>query len=67
MKKKLVALLMSVTMVSGSMALPVYAESEEAVVEFSADEEETADLEMEDLESQEEFRSTAGIFGCGRC
>lgn len=55
MKKKLVALLMSVTMVSGSMALPVYAESEEAVVEFSADEEETADLEMEDLESQEEF------------
>ena len=28
MKKKLVALLMSVTMVSGSMALPVYAESE---------------------------------------
>ena len=55
MKKKLVALLMSVTMVSGSMALPVYAESEEAVVEFSADEEETADLETEDLESQEEF------------
>ena len=55
MKKKLVALLMSVTMVSGSMALPVYAESEEVVVEFSADEEETADLEMEDLESQEEF------------
>ena len=55
MKKKLVALLMSVTMVSGSMALPVYAEREEAVVEFSADEEETADLEMEDLESQEEF------------
>ena len=55
MKKKLVALLMSVTMVSGSMALPVYAESEEAVVEFSADEEETADLEMENLESQEEF------------
>ena len=55
MKKKLVALLMSVTMVSGSMALPVYAESEEAVVEFSADEEETADLDMEDLESQEEF------------
>ena len=55
MKKKLVALLMSVTMVSGSMALPVYAENEEAVVEFSADEEETADLETEDLESQEEF------------
>lgn len=55
MKKKLVALLMSVTMVSGSMALPVYAENEEAVVEFSADEEETADLETEDLKSQEEF------------
>ena len=55
MKKKLVALLMNVTMVSGSMALPVYAENEEAVVEFSADEEETADLETEDLESQEEF------------
>ena len=55
MKKKLVALLMSVTMVSGSMALPVYAENEEVVVEFSADEEETADLETEDLESQEEF------------
>lgn len=55
MKKKLVALLMSATMVSGSMALPVYAENEEAVVEFSADEEETADLETEDLKSQEEF------------
>lgn len=56
MKKKLVALLMSVTMVSGSMALPVYAENEDVAVEFSADEEEeTVDLETENVETPEEL------------
>ena len=52
MKKKFIAFLMSVTMISGSLALPVYAENEEVSVEFSNDEEMCGDLKTEELEDQ---------------
>ena len=52
MKKKFVALLMSAAMVSGSLALPVYAAEEETVIEFADDEEDTVDVEEEPEESE---------------
>lgn len=54
MKKKFVALLMSAAMVSGSLALPVYAAEEETVIEFADDEEDTVDVEEEPEESEEQ-------------
>lgn len=54
MKKKFVALLMSAVMVSGSLALPVYAAEEETVIEFADDEEDTVDVEEEPEESEEQ-------------
>lgn len=54
MKKKFVALLMSAAMVSGSLALPVYAAEEETVIEFTDDEEDTVDVEEEPEESEEQ-------------
>ena len=60
MKKKFVALLMSAAMVSGSLALPVYAAEEETVIEFADDEEDTVDVEEEPEESEEQ-EDTGGI------
>ena len=54
MKKKFVALLMSAVMVSGSLALPVYAAEEETAIEFADDEEDTVDVEEEPEESEEQ-------------
>ena len=54
MKKKFVALLMSAAMVSGSLALPVYAAEEETAIEFADDEEDTVDVEEEPEESEEQ-------------
>lgn len=54
MKKKFVALLMSAAMVSGSLALPVYAAEEETVIEFADDEEDSVDVEEEPEESEEQ-------------
>lgn len=54
MKKKFVALLMSAAMVSGSLALPVYAAEKETVIEFADDEEDTVDVEEEPEESEEQ-------------
>ena len=53
MKKKFVALLISATMVSGSLALPVYAAEEETAIEFADDEEDIVDIE-EEAEEQED-------------
>lgn len=47
MKKKFVALLMSAAMVSGSLALPVYAAEEETAIEFADDEEDNVEVEEE--------------------
>ena len=47
MKKKFVALLMSAVMVSGSLALPVYAAEEETAIEFADDEEDNVEVEEE--------------------
>ena len=47
MKKKFVALLISAAMVSGSLALPVYAAEEETAIEFADDEEDIVDIEEE--------------------
>ena len=54
MKKKFVALLISAAMVSGSLALPVYAAEEETAIEFADDEEDTVDVEEEPEESEEQ-------------
>ena len=53
MKKKFVALLISAAMVSGSLALPVYAAEEETAIEFADDEEDIVDVE-EEAEEQED-------------
>ena len=50
MKKKLVALLISATMISASMAVPVYAEDESISVEITDEEE----PEVEESEEQQE-------------
>ena len=47
MKKKIVPLLMSAVMVSGSLALPVYAAEEETAIEFADDEEDNVEVEEE--------------------
>lgn len=57
MKKKFVALLMSVAMVSGSLALPVYAEDESISVEVTDEEE--PELEVEESEEQQEEDDTS--------
>lgn len=53
MKKKFVALLISAAMVSGSLALPVYAAEEETAIEFADGEEDIVDVE-EEAEEQED-------------
>ena len=53
MKKKFVALLISAAMISGSLALPVYAAEEETAIEFADDEEDIVDVEKE-AEEQED-------------
>ena len=53
MKKKFVALLISAAMVSGSLALPVYAAEEETAIEFADAEEDIVDIE-EEAEEQED-------------
>lgn len=53
MKKKFVALLISATMVSGSLALPVYAAEEETAIEFADDEEDIVDVEEEAEERED--------------
>ncbi len=52
MKKKLVALLISITMVSASMVVPVYAEDETIPVEVTDEDE--LDVEVEDPEEQQQ-------------
>ena len=52
MKKKLVALLISMTMVSASMVVPVYAEDETIPVEVTNEDE--LDVEVEDPEEQQQ-------------
>lgn len=52
MKKKLVALLISMTMVSASMVVPVYAEDETIPVEVTDEDE--LDVEVEDPEEQQQ-------------
>ena len=53
MKKKFVALLISAAMVSGSLALPVYAAEEETAIEFADDEEDIVDGEEEAEEEED--------------
>lgn len=55
MKKKLVALLISATMISASMAVPVYAEDESISVEITDEEE----PEVEESEEQQEEDDTS--------
>jgi len=57
MKKKLVALLISITMISASMAVPVYAEDESISVEVTDEEE--PELEVEESEEQQEEDDTS--------
>ena len=57
MKKKLVALLISATMISASMAVPVYAEDESISVEVTDEEE--PELEVEESEEQQEEDDTS--------
>ena len=57
MKKKLVALLISATMISASMAVPVYAEDESISVEVTDEEE--LELEVEESEEQQEEDDTS--------
>ena len=57
MKKKLVALLISTTMISASMAVPVYAEDESISVEVTDEEE--PELEVEESEEQQEEDDTS--------
>ena len=57
MKKKLVALLISITMISASMAVPVYAEDESISVEVTDEEE--LELEVEESEEQQEEDDTS--------
>ena len=54
MKKKFVALLISAAIISGSLALPVYAAEEETAIEFADDEEDIVDVEKE-AEEQEDI------------
>lgn len=57
MKKKLVALLISATMISASMAVPVYAEDESISIEVTDEEE--PELEVEESEEQQEEDDTS--------
>ena len=57
MKKKLVALLIIATMISASMAVPVYAEDESISVEVTDEEE--PELEVEESEEQQEEDDTS--------
>ena len=57
MKKKLVALLISITMISASMAVSVYAEDESISVEVTDEEE--PELEVEESEEQQEEDDTS--------
>ena len=56
MKKKFVALLISAAMISGSLALPVYAAEEETAIEFADDEEDIVDVEKEAEEQEQRVR-----------